>query len=163
MLYHAIFGPERLEETVHNSKFASSWQDRFRITAILGAHLGIVGTAAILFYLKATVFGGLYDTSASGGGNFSFRASTYDTFSFERALIKDIHVTYNPYVLGRYLPRAPYGSEGWIISINNMEDLIGGHYWVGISSLIGGVWHICTRPFPIIVRGFTWSGEAYLS
>jgi hypothetical protein len=34
-------------------------------------------------------------------------------------------------VLGRYLARAPLGSEGWIISINNMEDLIGGHYWVG--------------------------------
>ena len=25
------------------------------------------------------------------------------------------------------------------------------------------VWHIQTRPFGIIVRGFTWSGEAYLS
>ena len=44
-----------------------------------------------------------------------------------------------------------------------MEDLIGGHYWVGISCLIGGVWHIQTRPLGIIVRGFTWSGEAYLS
>ena len=95
------------------------------------------------------MFGGLYDTSASGGGDIR--------------LMKDIHVTYNPYVLGRYLPRAPYGSEGWIISINNMEDLIGGHYWVGISSLIGGVWHIQTRPLGIIVKGFTWSGEAYLS
>jgi photosystem II CP43 chlorophyll apoprotein len=104
---------------------------------------------------------------------FEIEHLTYDTFSFHNdtsasgcgdiRLIKDIHVTYNPYVLGRYLPRAPYGSEGWIISINNMEDLIGGHYWVGISRLIGGVWHICTRPFPIIVRGFTWSGEAYLS
>jgi len=49
------------------------------------------------------------------------------------------------------------------MSINNMEDLLGGHSWVGISSLIGGVWHIQTRPFSIIVRGFTWSGEAYLS
>jgi photosystem II CP43 chlorophyll apoprotein len=66
-------------------------------------------------------------------------------------------------VLGRYLARAPLGSEGWIISINNMEDLIGGHYWVGIYLIIGGVWHIQTRPFGIIVRGFTWSGEAYLS
>jgi len=148
-VYHAIFGPERLEETVYGSKFAYSWQDRFRITAILGAHLGMVGTAAILFYFKATVFGGLYDTSASGGGDVR--------------LIKDINVTYNPYVLGRYLLRAPYGSEGWIVSINNMEDLVGGHYWVGISSLIGGVWHIQTRPFGIVVRGFTWSAEAYLS
>ena len=33
------------------------------------------------------------------------------------------------------------------MSINNMEDLLGGHSWVGISSLIGGVWHIQTRPF----------------
>ena len=49
------------------------------------------------------------------------------------------------------------------MSINNMEDLLGGHSWVGISSLIGGVWHIQTRPLSIIVRGFTWSGEAYLS
>jgi photosystem II CP43 chlorophyll apoprotein len=75
-------------------------------------------------------------------------------------LIKDQCVTLNPYVLGRYLARAPLGSEGWIISINNMEDLIGGHYWVGIYLIIGGVWHIQTRPFGIIVRGFTWSGEA---
>ena len=44
-----------------------------------------------------------------------------------------------------------------------MEDLIGGHYWVGIYCLLGGVWHIQTRPLGIIVRGFTWSGEAYLS
>ncbi|MFM6334182.1 MAG: hypothetical protein ACKPFE_15855 [Dolichospermum sp.] len=35
--------------------------------------------------------------------------------------------------------------------------------WVGIYLIIGGVWHIQTRPFGIIVRGFTWSGEAYLS
>jgi len=70
-------------------------------------------------------------------------------------LIKDTCVTLNPYVLGRYLLRAPFGSEGWIISINNN--------WVGIYCLIGGLWHIQTRPFGIIVRGFTWSGEAYLS
>jgi len=148
-VYHAIFGPERLEETVYGARFGFSWQDRFRVTGILGAHLCIIGTAAILFYLKATVFGGLYDTSASGGGDVR--------------LVKDIHVTYNPYVLGRYLLRAPYGSEGWIISINNMEDLVGGHYWVGISCLIGGVWHVISTPFPIVVRGFTWSAEAYLS
>ena len=28
----------------------------------------------------------------------------------------------NPYVLSRYLARAPFG-QGWIISIDNMEDL----------------------------------------
>jgi len=148
-IYHAIFGPERLEETTYANPFSYQWQDRFRITAILGAHNGTLGFAALLLTLKAVYLGGLYDTWASGGGDVR--------------LIKDQCVTLNPYVLGRYLVRAPFGSEGWIISINNMEDLVGGHYWVGIYLIIGGVWHIQTRPFGIIVRGFTWSGEAYLS
>ena len=148
-IFHAIFGPERLEETTYGSVFGYQWQDRFRITAILGAHLGTLGSAALLLFVKGVYLGGLYDTWASGGGDIR--------------LIKDTCVTLNPYVLGRYLARAPLGSEGWIISINNMEDLIGGHYWVGIYCMIGGVWHIVTRPFGIIVRGFTWSGEAYLS
>lgn len=133
-IYHAIFGPERLEETTYGFVFAYEWQDRFRITAILGAHLGTLGTAALLLFMKGVSLGGLYDTCASGGGDIR--------------LIKDTCVTLNPYVLGRYLPRAPLGSQGWIMSINNMEDLLP---------------DIQTRPFSIIVRGFTWSGEAYLS
>jgi photosystem II CP43 chlorophyll apoprotein len=116
-IYHAIFGPERLEETTYANPFSYQWQDRFRITAILGAHNGTLGSAALLLTLKGVYLGGLYDTWASGGGDIR--------------LIKDQCVTLNPYVLGRYLARAPLGSEGWIISINNMEDLIGGHYWVG--------------------------------
>jgi len=148
-IYHAIFGPERLEETTYGFIFGYQWQDRFRITTILGAHLGTLGSAALLLFVKAVYLGGLYDTWASGGGDVR--------------LIKDTCVTLNPYVLGRYLVRAPFGSEGWIISINNMEDLVGGHYWVGIYLIIGGVWHVQTRPFGVIVRGFTWSGEAYLS
>jgi photosystem II CP43 chlorophyll apoprotein len=148
-IYHAIFGPERLEETSYGFIFGYQWQDRFRITAILGAHLGTLGLASLLLFAKAVYFGGLYDTWASGGGDVR--------------LIKDTCVTLNPYVLGRYLVRAPFGSEGWIISINNMEDLVGGHYWLGVYLIIGGVWHAQTIPFGIIVRGFTWSGEAYLS
>jgi photosystem II CP43 chlorophyll apoprotein len=148
-IYHAIFGAERLEETTYAYIFAYQWQDRFRVTAILGAHLGTLALASLLLFAKAVYLGGLYDTSASGGGDVR--------------LIKYTCVSFNPYVLGRYLLRAPFGSEGWIISINNMEDLVGGHYWVGVYCLIGAIWHIQTRPFGIIVRGFSWSGEAYLS
>ena len=148
-IYHAIFGPERLEETTYGFVFGFQWQDRFRITAILGAHLGTIGPASLLLFVKAVYLGGLYDTWSSGGG--------------DTRLIKDQGVTLNPYVLGRYLLRAPFGSEGWIISINNMEDLIGGHYWVGVYLIIGALWHCQTRPTGPIVRGFTWSGEAYLS
>merc|ERR1719350_398488 len=148
-VYHALFGSEKLEETTYGLAFSYNWEDRFKVTSILGAHLGSIGLASLLLFAKAVFFGGIYDTVASGGGDVR--------------LVKDTAVTLNPYVLGRYLFRAPFGSEGWIISVNNIEDLIGGHYWVGVYSLVGGVWHIVTRPYSFVVRGFTWSGEAYLS
>jgi photosystem II CP43 chlorophyll apoprotein len=44
-----------------------------------------------------------------------------------------------------------------------MEDLVGGHIWVGILCLVGGIWHILTKPFAWARRAFVWSGEAYLS
>ena len=148
-IYHAIFGPERLEETQYAWIFAFQFEDRFRMTAILGAHLGSLGSAALFLFAKALYFGGLYDTWASGGGDVR--------------LIQGELVTMNPYVLGRYLVRGAFGSEGWIISINNLEDLVGGHYWLGIYLIWGSLWHIQTRPFRIFLRGFTWSGEAYLA
>jgi photosystem II CP43 chlorophyll apoprotein len=148
-VYHAIFGPERLEETYYGNIFGYQWQDRFRITAILGAHLITLGFSSLLLQTKSTYFGGLYDTWASGGGDVQ--------------LIKYYTISLNPYVLARYLARAPYGNEGWIISINTCEDLVGGHYWVALYLILGDIYHIQTRPLAIIVRGFTWSGEAYLS
>jgi photosystem II CP43 chlorophyll apoprotein len=148
-IYHAIFGPERLEETTYGFVFGYQWQDRFRITAILGSHLVTLGCGAFLLFVKAVYLGGLYDTWASGGGDIR--------------LMKHLSVSLNPFVLFRYLARPPFGCEGWIISINNMEDLIGGHYWVSFYLIIAGVWHIQGRAFGIIARGFTWSGEAYLS
>mmetsp|Transcript_34976 Transcript_34976/g.78798 ORF Transcript_34976/g.78798 Transcript_34976/m.78798 type:complete len:460 (+) Transcript_34976:105-1484(+) len=148
-IYHAIFGPERLEETTYAFLFGYQFEDRFRMTAILGAHLGTLGLSALLLFLKALYLGGLYDTWASGGGDVR--------------LIQGALLTLNPYVLARYLVRGPFGSEGWIISCNNLEDLVGGHYWVGIYLILAALWHIQTRPFGIITRGFTWTGEAYLS
>merc|ERR1711972_478878 len=44
-----------------------------------------------------------------------------------------------------------------------MEDLISGHFIVSIYSLIGGIYHIISRPSNYLVRAFLWSGEAYLS
>ena len=124
-IYHAIFGPERLEETTYGFVFGYQWQDRFRITAILGSHLVTLGCGAFLLFVKAVYLGGLYDTWASGGGDIR--------------LMKHLSVSLNPGVLFRYLARPPFGCEGWIISINNMEDLIGGHYWVSFYLIIAGV------------------------
>jgi photosystem II CP43 chlorophyll apoprotein len=149
-IYHAIFGPERLQETTYAYIFGYEYEDRFRMTAILGAHLALVGLGALLLFSKGVYLGGLYDTWASAGGDV-------------RLIKEPITLGLNPYVLLRYLARAPFGGEGWIISINNMEDLLAGHYWVGTLSLIGGVWHILTSAPLLVKRGFTWSAEAYLS
>jgi photosystem II CP43 chlorophyll apoprotein len=45
----------------------------------------------------------------------------------------------------------------------SLEDLLAGHYWVGILTNIAAQWHIITKPSLFITRAFTWSGEAYLS
>ena len=68
-IYHAILGAERLEETSYAFVFAYGLQDRFRITAILGAHLIMLGIGAGFLFIKAVFLGGLYDTWACGGGD----------------------------------------------------------------------------------------------
>lgn len=117
-IYHAIIGAERLEERSLSALFAYQLQDRFRITAILGAHLLALGIGAALLFAKAFYLGGLYDTWACGG---------------DMRLIERLECALNPYLLAQYLIRPPFGSSAWIISVNNMEDLIGGY------------WHIQTR------------------
>jgi photosystem II CP43 chlorophyll apoprotein len=148
-LYHSIVGTEKLEESKYSAIFSFDYEDRFRITAILGAHLGVLGLASILLWWKAVYFGGLYDTWCSGGGDVR--------------QVKEKAVSLNPYVILRYLLRAPFGGQGWIISVNNIEDVLGGQFWVALLCLFGCVWHVLTRPPLLVKRGFTWSAEAYLS
>ena len=148
-VYHSIFGPERLEDTDAGFLFAFMFEDRFRVSAILGVHLGMLSIASGLFCAKGLYFGGLYDTWASGGG--------------DTRLVQSETLTLNPFLLARYLCRSPFGNEGWIISINNLEDLLGGQFWMSWILIFGCFWHIQTRPSAIFVRGFTWSAEAYLA
>ena len=54
-VYHSVFGPDRLEETSLGSYYAFSWQDRYKISSILGAHLAALGIASLLFYLSSTI------------------------------------------------------------------------------------------------------------
>ncbi|KAA3441752.1 photosystem II protein D2 [Gossypium australe] len=53
--------------------------------------------------------------------------------------------------------------QGWIVSVDDLEDIIGGHVWLGSICVLGGIWHILTKPFAWARRAFVWSGEAYLS
>lgn len=144
-IYHAVRGPEVLEE--YSGFFGYDWKDKNKMTTIIGIHLILLGCGAFLLVLKAMFFGGVYDTWAPGGGDV--RVITNPTL--------------NPAVIFGYLTRSPFGGEGWIVSVNNMEDIIGGHIWIGLICISGGIWHILTKPFAWARRALIWSGEAYLS
>ncbi|WP_298616581.1 photosystem II reaction center protein CP43 [uncultured Thermosynechococcus sp.] len=144
-VYHAIRGPETLEE--YFPFFGYDWKDKNKMTTILGFHLIVLGIGALLLVAKAMFFGGLYDTWAPGGGDV--RVITNPTL--------------DPRVIFGYLLKSPFGGEGWIVSVNNLEDVVGGHIWVGLICIAGGIWHILTTPFGWARRAFIWSGEAYLS
>nr|WP_283753270.1 photosystem II reaction center protein CP43 [Roseofilum acuticapitatum] len=144
-IYHAVRGPETLEE--YSSFFGYDWRDKNQMTNIIGYHLILLGVGALLLVFKAMFFGGVYDSWAPGGGAVRIISNP----------------TLNPAVIFGYLVNAPFGGEGWIIGVNNMEDIIGGHIWIGLICISGGIWHILTKPFGWARRAFIWSGEAYLS
>jgi photosystem II CP43 chlorophyll apoprotein len=59
--------------------------------------------------------------------------------------------------------KSPFGGEGSIVSVDNLEDVVGGHIWVAVLLISGGIFHVLTKPFAWARRSFIWSGEAYLS
>jgi photosystem II CP43 chlorophyll apoprotein len=144
-IYHSLLGPDTLEESF--PFFGYDWRDKNKMTTILGIHLCLLGCGAFLLVAKASYLGGVYDTWAPGGGDVRFITTP----------------TLNPVVIFGYVFRSPFGGDGWVVSVNNMEDIVGGHIWVGILCISGGIWHIFTKPFAWARRAFVWSGEAYLS
>ncbi|WP_246829018.1 photosystem II reaction center protein CP43 [Synechococcus sp. PCC 7502] len=144
-IYHALRGPEVLEN--YSAFFGYDWKDKNKMTTILGIHLILLGLGAFLLVIKAMFFGGLYDTWAPGGGDV--RVIT--------------NPTVNPLVIFGYILSSPFGGSGNIIGVNNLEDVVGGHIWIGIICISGGIWHIVTKPFGWARRALVWSGEAYLS
>ncbi|MEQ8974200.1 MAG: photosystem II reaction center protein CP43 [Coleofasciculus sp. C1-SOL-03] len=144
-IYHAVRGPETLEE--YSAFFGYDWKDKNKMTTIIGFHLIVLGLGALLLVIKAMFVGGVYDSWAPGGGDVRIITNP----------------TLNPAVIFGYLTTSPFGGDGWIIGVNNMEDIIGGHIWIGLICISGGIFHILTKPFGWARRAFIWSGEAYLS
>ncbi|KAH9543235.1 hypothetical protein CY35_13G053700 [Sphagnum magellanicum] len=117
------------------------------MTIILGIHLILLGVGAFLLMLKDLYFGGVYDTWALGNGDVR----------------RIMNFTLSLSVIFGYLFKSPFGGEGWIVSVNNLEDIIGGHIWLGSICIFGEIWHIMTKCFPWACCVLVWSGEVYLS
>ncbi|MBE7385417.1 MAG: chlorophyll a/b binding light-harvesting protein [Leptolyngbya sp. SIO1E4] len=140
-IYHAVLGPERL-----NPKgFGYDWQDGNKMTTILGIHLVLLGLGALLLVLKATRFGGLYDPVLDQ--------------------VRLVQPNLDPGRIFGYL--FGISPNGWTItgmaSVNTLEDIVGGHVWVGILCISGGIFHIISKPMAWAKQRLIWSGEAYLS
>ena len=139
-IFHVLRGPAVLEERF--SFFGYRWEDANKMTTILGIHLILLGLGAGLLVAKSMFFGGLYDANLG-----------------EVRVIS--HPTWNSTVIFGYLFGG--GGRNWIAGVNNLEDLVGGHIWVSILCIAGGIWHITTQPFAWAKKLFVWSGEAYLA
>ncbi len=64
------------------------------------------------------------------------------------------HPTLNPVTIFSYL----FGLKDnhWTLlglaSVDNLEDVIGGHIWIGGILILGGAWHIIVQPFAWVRR-----------
>ena len=146
-LYHVFRGPAILQDGGKGvAKFHYEWTDPKQLSLILGHHLILLGIGAFLLVLKAKFFGGIYDAEVG-----DVRLITNPTL--------------NPIVIFGYL----FGitRDGWNIwgmaSVNNLEDVIGGHIWIGAILIAGGAWHIVSQPFPWAKRLLPIEADAILS
>jgi len=138
-LFHALQGPSELESKF--KLFSYLWNNPAKMTTILGIHLIFLGLGALLFVVKATKGGGLYDPAIGQVHEIVPNVNFGTTLAYLMA------------------PQKPF----WIAGVDNLEDVVGGPVWIVYLTIIGGIWHIFTQPTNWARKLFVWTGEAYLS
>ena len=146
-LFHVFRGVANLKDADGRAvKFHYEWNDPKQLGFILGHHLIFLGAAALLFVGKAVFWGGIYDSTIA-----------------EVRIISDPNL--NPvsifgYVFG--LSNGVWNPLG-MAAVDNLENIIGGHVWVGVACITGGAWHITRPPLDWAKKAFTYNGHAILS
>lgn len=145
-MYHALIGAEKLEQNRNFSGFFGyDWKDGDKMTTIIGIHLVLLGLGAWLLVFKAMFWGGIFDPWAGSGG--------------------DVRVITDPTISAAKIFGYLFGASGeqGMAAVNNLEDVVGGHIWIGSICILGGFWHMGTKPAKWAREALVYSGEAYLS
>ena len=146
-LFHVFRGAANLKDASGRAaKFHYEWDDPKQLGFILGHHLIFLGVAALLFVGKAMFFGGIYDSVTE-----DVRLVTEPTLN---------PVTIFGYLFG--IKDGVWNPLG-MAAVDNLEDVIGGHIWVGVACIAGGAWHIVKEPMGWARNAFIYNGHAILS
>jgi photosystem II CP43 chlorophyll apoprotein len=146
-LYHVFRAPADLSDGKGRvAKFHYEWNDPQKLGFILGHHLLFLGAGALALAAKAMWWGGIYDTALH-------RVRTI------------AEPTLDPVTIFSYLFGLNHG--GWtplgMASVSSLEDIIGGHIWIGVILLIGGAWHILVAPKQWAIKLLRIEADAILS